>query len=245
MPAQRARSSACAVPGGIRRSRRASPAPRAGSGSSGVMSPEAIRSARARPSSQRTAGSETRPASCSASAAHTSPLAGREPAVRAGRAAHRARGEARVKAGERQQLEEVALGDGGGVEGPSSRARRPESKSRNSRTLRSCSSATLSARLHHGLGGRDQLEVHSDASERADDLRLRDGVQVPALVQQQGDVGEGLQSRAELAVRPADALRDGADLARALGQDRNDLVGLAQLDRPQDDALFLVEGHGC
>src|SRR5205823_14320085 len=80
--------------------------------------------------------------------------------------------------------------------------------------------------------------------ERRDDLGLGDRVErAPALVEQQGDVGERLQPRPELRAGPADALGDRADLARSLREDADDLVGFPQLDRTKNDALFLVERH--
>ena len=80
---------------------------------------------------------------------------------------------------------------------------------------------------------------------RRDDLGLRHGVERAASpVQHQGNVRERLEPRAETAGGLADALGHGPDLARALGHDGHDLVGLAELDRAQDDALFLVERHG-
>src|SRR5262249_41154022 len=49
--------------------------------------------------------------------------------------------------------------------------------------------------------------------------------------------------RPELAVGPANALRDAAHLPGPLGQDGDDLVRLTKLGGAQNDPLFLVERH--
>ena len=99
--------------------------------------------------------------------------------------------------------------------------------------------------LEHRLPGGEQPQVVADRQVRRDDLGLRDRVQrATAVVQHQRHVGERLQARPEPAGGLADPLRDRPDLAGALGHDGDDLVGLAELDRAQDDALFLIGGHG-
>ena len=98
--------------------------------------------------------------------------------------------------------------------------------------------------LEHGLAGGQQVEVLPQRPKAREDLGLGHRVQrAPPPVQHQRDVRERLQSRPELALRAPDALRDCPDLAGSLGEDRDDPVGLTELDPRQDDALFLVERH--
>ena len=112
----------------------------------------------------------------------------------------------------------------------------------NSRTFRSCSSAALS--VASSIVSAAAIRSKCDPMARNGwTISACDGVEVPALIQEQRDMRQGFEPRPELAVGAADPLRHGPDLARALGEDGDDLVGLAQLHGPQDDALFLVEGH--
>ncbi len=99
--------------------------------------------------------------------------------------------------------------------------------------------------LEHGLAGGEQREVLADRHVRRDDLGLGDRVErATAVIQHEVHVRERLQSCAEAAGRLADAFRDGPYLAGALGHHGHDLVGFAELDGPQDDALLFVRGHG-
>src|SRR5262249_48774599 len=111
----------------------------------GVARPAWARSRRASWSSQWTAGQETRPASCSASAVHTTPpcpAANRSWGPGAPQTAHAPR---RWWTPDRDSsFSRKASATAAGSGGASSRARIPDSSSRNRRTLRSCSSATLS-----------------------------------------------------------------------------------------------------
>src|SRR5439155_25417726 len=80
--------------------------------------------------------------------------------------------------------------------------------------------------------------------EARDDLGLGHRVErAPPPVDHQRDVRERLQAPTELALGAPDALRDRPDLAGSLGEDRDDPIGLTELDPRQDDALFLVERH--
>ncbi len=99
-------------------------------------------------------------------------------------------------------------------------------------------------RLEHRLAGGEQREVVADRAMGGDDLGLGDRVErSSAPVEHQVHVGERLQARPEPAGGLADPLRHAPDLAGALGHDGDDLVGLAELRRPEDDALLLVGGH--
>ena len=98
--------------------------------------------------------------------------------------------------------------------------------------------------LEHRLAGREQAQVVADVPVRRDDLRLSDRVERAATpVEHQVDVGERLEPPSEPRGGLPDALGDAANLARTLGQDGDDLVGFAELDRAQDDPLLLVGGH--
>jgi hypothetical protein len=97
--------------------------------------------------------------------------------------------------------------------------------------------------LQHGLAGGVGRVVLADRGERAEDDRLGDRVEVPALVEHEVHVSERLQAGAEPARGSTDPLCHGADLPRALCEDRDDLVGLGELHGAEDDALFLVERH--
>ena len=89
---------------------------------------------------------------------------------------------------------------------------------------------------------------------RADERRAGDGVEVAApLVQDELDVGERLQARAEARLRLADALRDGADASLLVRVDVQDAVGLAEPERAEHDRfgrgrsepwLQCTSGHG-
>src|SRR5205823_7528100 len=76
-----------------------------------------------------------------------------------------------------------------------------------------------------------------------DDLRLRDDVQRTARVQHQVDMRERLQPGAEPRLGPADALGHGPDPPAGAAENGDDPVRLAQLLRPQHDAVIPVELH--
>ena len=81
-------------------------------------------------------------------------------------------------------------------------------------------------------------------AERAvgvDGLDLRDDVELAAPVALEGDVGRGLEPGAELGRGLADPLGDGPDLAVALGHERHDPVGLAELDRAEHHTLIPIQ----
>src|SRR5690348_7348361 len=80
--------------------------------------------------------------------------------------------------------------------------------------------------------------------EHVERLDLGDDVELAALVALQRDVARRFETRAEATPGLADALGDGPYLAPPLGEDGDDPVGLAELDRPQDDAVVPVQGHG-
>src|SRR5690606_5986207 len=64
-----------------------------------------------------------------------------------------------------------------------------------------------------------------------------------ALVEEQLEVGGGLEPSAEAALGLADALRHGPDLAVAASEDADDPVGLTELVGSQHDPLVSVQAH--
>ncbi len=91
---------------------------------------------------------------------------------------------------------------------------------------------------------RHAVEVLPNGAEGIHDLHLVHDVEVaPPLPQEQVHLGQRLQAAAELGGGLADALGHGAYLAVALGQEDDDLVGLAEAVGAQDDALVAEEAH--
>src|SRR4029079_15079606 len=78
---------------------------------------------------------------------------------------------------------------------------------------------------------------------RVDRLDLGDHVELAAPVALQHHMTSGLEPGPEAAAALADPPGDGAHLAVALGHERDDAVGLAELDRAQDDTLIAVEAR--
>ena len=170
--------------------------------------------------------------------------AGREQ-LRVGGATYGARGERRVEPRERQELQQERLGDRVGDRGLGVEGAEPGEQEQDELHVLLVLLGHLVDGLEHRLARREQGEVVADRRVRRDDLGLRDGVQGAApVVQHQAHVGERLEPGPEAAGGLADALGDGPDLPRALGHDGHDLVGLAELVRPQDDALLFVGRHG-
>ena len=94
------------------------------------------------------------------------------------------------------------------------------------------------------MPSRHAVQVLAHRAERVHDLDLVDDVELAApLPEEQVDVGERLEPRAELRRGLAHALGHGAHLAVALGQEDDDAVGLAQAVAAQDDALVTKETH--
>src|SRR5207245_7030247 len=89
------------------------------------------------------------------------------------------------------------------------------------------------------------VEVFADGAEVVDGLGLRDDVELASLVEQQRHVHRGLEPGTEAALRLAHTFGDGAHLAAALGDERDDPIGLAEPDRAQHDALVAVEAHAA
>jgi hypothetical protein len=145
---------------------------------------------------------------------------------------------------EREELQQEGFGDGRGVGRPSIERPHPGQEQHEQPHVALVLLGDLVDGFQHGLSRGEQPEVAPESPERRHDLGLADGVEGPSPpVDHEGNVRERLQPGAEPRGRLPDALGHGSDLARALGHDRDDLVGLAQLDRAQHDALFLVEGH--
>ena len=102
----------------------------------------------------------------------------------------------------------------------------------------------LVAHLEEGDAPRHAVEVLTDGPEGVQDLHLVHDVEVaPPLPQEEVDLGQRLEPAAELGGCLADALGDRPDLAVALGEEDDDLVGLAQAVGAQDDAVVAEEAH--
>ena len=97
-------------------------------------------------------------------------------------------------------------------------------------------------RLEHRDRVRERPVVLAKRAERVDRLDLGDDVELAAPVALEGDVARRLEPGPEAARRLADPLGDRPHLAVALGEDRDDSVGLTQLDRAQNHALIAVQG---
>src|SRR5262249_30679010 len=74
-----------------------------------------------------------------------------------------------------------------------------------------------------------------------DGLGLRHDVELTPAVALERDPGRRLEARPEPAGRLADALRHGPNLAVPLSEDRDDAIGLTELDRAQHDPLVSVQ----
>ena len=103
--------------------------------------------------------------------------------------------------------------------------------------------------LVDGLEHRDRVGqaavVLAQRPVGVDRLDLGDDVELAAPVALQRDVAGRLEPGPEAAPRLADALGHGPDLAVALGEDRDDPVGLTELDRAQDHPLVPVQAHAA
>ena len=102
---------------------------------------------------------------------------------------------------------------------------------------RSHVSSTAVAAVYERVVARDRV------APRVERLDLGHRVEAAALVALHVDVHAGLEPRPEARLRAPYALADGAHLAQAAGQERDDAVGLTQLLGAQDDRLVAVEGH--
>ncbi len=90
---------------------------------------------------------------------------------------------------------------------------------------------------------RQAIEVVHERPGRVDGLDLADDVQLPALVEQEGDVGQRLQPTAEAALRLPHALRHGPHLPVLGREQHDDAVGLTQLVRADDHRPIAIEAH--
>ena len=105
-----------------------------------------------------------------------------------------------------------------------------------------CVPAGPAVEHRHRVG--ETAVVLAQRAVRVDRLELGDDVQLATGIALKRDVGGGFEASTEAAPGPADPLGDGADLAVRLGEDRDDPVGLAELDATQHHALIPVETHG-
>lgn len=90
----------------------------------------------------------------------------------------------------------------------------------------------------------DPLEIGSHVCKCLDDGHLRDGVQIPALVQHQVDMRQRLETPAKPALRLAYPLGDRSQLAVIRGNDDDDAIGFPEGVAAKDDALVVADGHG-
>ena len=98
----------------------------------------------------------------------------------------------------------------------------------------------LDHRVRRGVRGVVLGDLGTVGAER---LGLRDHVERAPLVELQVGDHERLEPGSELRRRASHALRDGAHLAVAPGEQRDDAVGLAQLVGAQHDGFISVDGH--
>ena len=97
--------------------------------------------------------------------------------------------------------------------------------------------------LDHGRGGDDAVQVGAEMEERLDGRHLGDRVQVPAFIQDEIDMGEGLEATAEAALGAPHPLGDGAELAPVRAEQNDDAIGLAEGKGAKNDALIVMERH--
>ncbi len=97
--------------------------------------------------------------------------------------------------------------------------------------------------LEHRHRVRKTAVVLAERTVGVDGLGLGDHVELAALVALQREMRGGLEAPTESTARPPDALRDGPHLAAALGEDRDDAIGLTELDGTKHDSLIPVQRH--
>ena len=96
-------------------------------------------------------------------------------------------------------------------------------------------------RFEHRDRVREQRVLLAQHPVGFEGLGLGHDVEIAALVALQRDPGGRLEAGPELARRLADPLGDGPDLAVALREDRDDPVGLTELDRPEHHSLVAIQ----
>ena len=95
-------------------------------------------------------------------------------------------------------------------------------------------------------GGRRRFERVAEPQPGVPDADLGDDVEGPAARQRHGQLGERLETPAEARRRPADPLGDRLELADPRRDERQDAIGLAEIEARQDDGLGRVparDGH--
>src|SRR4029450_12812171 len=161
--------------------------------------------------------SESRKDSATASGSAGRAWSARRP-VRSRRNRRTFRSGSRWEARPRKEREQEAFRDGLRVGRPSLERAKAGEEQEEQANVPLVLFGHLVYRLEHGFTRGEQAEGVPNGPERGDDLGLADGVEgASAPVTHQGEVGEGLEARAEPAGGLTDALGDGPNLARALG----------------------------
>ena len=96
---------------------------------------------------------------------------------------------------------------------------------------------------HRGTRGVGGIVLRDGVAVGGEEVDLSDDVEVAPLVQLDVDDHARLETRPELRLRLAHALRDGALLAVIARQHRDDAIGLPQLVGAQHDGGVTVEGR--
>ena len=96
-------------------------------------------------------------------------------------------------------------------------------------------------RFEHRDGVGQERVLLAQCPVRVERLGLGHDVELAALVALEGNAAHRLEPGTELARGLADPLGDRADLAVALGEDRDDPVGLTELDRTKHNPLVAIK----
>jgi len=98
-------------------------------------------------------------------------------------------------------------------------------------------------RLDHRAGRQHRVEIRPQCRKRRDRRSLSDGVEVTSFIKHEINVGEGLETAAESALRLSHSFGNGADLAAIRSEDDNDPIGFAEAVAPEDDPLVVTKPH--
>src|ERR1700722_8663962 len=94
--------------------------------------------------------------------------------------------------------------------------------------------------LGQQTGGRERRLLHERGPARRHDVGAGNDVETAPAMHPNVDFEAELKAAAEVALLAAHALADGVDLAADVGQQREDLVGLAEVAGTQDDGPRLI-----